>query len=259
MQKRKRLMNLTILAAILTVAPVITSCNYEGDATVGCSHVEKLVTGMGMLNSPKMPLGNIEAVDPTSKHVGFARKLVFADSDTEVDPEDSTTDISDASVLTVTFSGQIPTSLQAQVSTQLGESLQLHVENPSRHQLDQPQDILNRTANKQSILDLMTANPNYVYLLVYGGVSTTNVTFTKKTGSATSFSLSIGKDTFSGGVTYSCQGDLTQTVTQVNSLPTPYKITFFKVVQISKTDGGDLTTKVYDGDVSTLDWTQATF
>ena len=57
-------------------------------------------------------------------------------------------------------------SLQAQVGAQLSESLQLHVENSARHQLNQPVDVLNRPANKQALLDFIKSNPDQIYVLV---------------------------------------------------------------------------------------------
>jgi hypothetical protein len=257
MSNLKRPKYIVLFTAVALLTLIGAACNYHGDATVGCSQVGKLLTGMGMLNSPKVLLGNIEALDPATKRVAFAMRLSLNDGDAEVVPEADSTDISDASNLNITFAGKIselPQSLQVQLSSQIAQSLQLHVENSHRSQLDRPVDVLNRAGNKQSILDLMNANPSQIYVLVFGGVATTRVTFQKKVGTENSFSITFGKDTFSGNVNYSCQGDLTEVVNAANVAHT---LTFFKVLQITKTGVGDLTVSILQQNVADYDWTQA--
>lgn len=246
-----------MLALVACVVPFVAGCDYHGDATVGCSNIGKLQTGMGVLNTPRVLLGNFIIIDPKSKKGGGGQKLVTEPADVEIAPEDSTTDISDASGLNITFSGTVPSSFQVQLQSQLAESIQLHMENAQRHQIDQLVTVLNRPANLGQVLSLVKQNADQIYLLVWAGVTATNVTFQLKNGTQNSISLNLGKDSFSGSVNYSCQGDLSQKVDLANTKST---LSFFKVMQVVATaDGNALTIKPFAENLGDYDFSQATF
>lgn len=245
-----------LVIAVCGISLVLGACHYEGDATVGCSHIEKLQTDVGMLNTPRLLLGNFIIVDPQSKNVGGGLKLITETGDIEVVPQDNSTDLSDASALNITFSGKVPSEFDAQLQSQLAENIQLHVENAERHQIDQLVAVLNRPANQQ-VLAQIKQRPDEIFLLVWAGVTSTRLTFGLKNGSQNSISLNLGKDSFSGSVNYSCQGDLSQTVTAVNATNT---LSFFKVMQVIQTaDGKSLSIQPFAGNLEDYNLQQAVY
>lgn len=248
--------------SLLVLMSGVTSCHYNGDVTVGCSKVGRLETPMGFVNSPGLPVGNIESLDVSqdgTKTMTFVRKATFDPAEVKITPDTDHTDISNTSELDVSVNASVSASklqaINAAAKSQVSSNIQLTLENSQRHQFDDPAAILNQDATKTDLISRIKSNPGTTYIFVYGGTSATGVKFSLKNGTQNSLSFSFGSDSFSGSVNYSCQGDLNETVSADNEKTV---IVFFKAVKVVMApDGQSLTTQAITENIGDYNWTHA--
>ena len=248
-----RAIAICLFALTLSATLGFYTCNTKKvDALVGCSHIGKLQTGMGLLNVPQELIGNVIVLDPASHATGFGGRLNFADGDLDKSSAEDTTDLSDSSALSINFSADLPATVKVTLSSALTDATQLHLEKSERHQFKRPGDLVNSSDNQKFITKLIDDNPNTKIVLVDAGVAAQKVTFALKNGTQNTVNVNVpGTGDFELSVNYSCQGDLNQTV----SAEATHNIeTFFKVDEIQKNADGSLAIKVFTDKLNDYDF-----
>jgi len=235
---------------------LLASCHVrELGATVGCGNIQKLQTGMGLLNTPGVLLGNIIDLDPGSKHAGYGGRFIFQNADVTIQPGDNKTQISDSSALSITFSGQVSKEVSAQLASQLSDNMQLNLANSEHHQIDHPDPILNRSDNLTTLKNKLLNAQGHRFLLVVAGNTAQSVTFSLKSGTTNKLSVNIpNTGQFDLTVDYSCQGDLTKELSAEHAAG---NLTFFKVSEIVLNSDNSLSTKTFDQNLGDYDLTNA--
>lgn len=237
----------TVLAILL----LLTGC--KTDATVSCSNISMLQTGMGLLNSEGVVLGNLIDLDPVSKHAGFQSGLSDFDQskDVTIAPDSDTSQISSDTGLTVSFSGNLNQKVSADLTSALTQNIQLNLANSNRHQITLPVEVLNRPANKAVLNSVQ--HPGHILVLVVAGNTSGSATFALKNGSTNELKLSVDNQDFDLQVNYECQGNLNQTVSADRA---KNSLTFFKVVQVVANSDGSFTTMAFPGNLTDYDLSQ---
>jgi hypothetical protein len=232
----------------------LMSCVKKGSATVSCQHIDKLQTGLGLLNTPNLLLGNVIEIDPSINHASHKDKVDLQDGDAPVTPGDETTNISSSSSLDIKFSANVPSTVTAGLTSGLSDSMQLQLTGSVRHQIDHPDPVLNRSANVTRLLDdLKNAPAGHRFLLVVAGNAAQSVNFTLKNGTNNKLTVDVpGTGKFELDVDYQCQGDLTKKISEKNAQG---MMSFFKVVEILKNSDGSLSTTTFNGNLGDYDLT----
>ena len=226
----------------LSLLVTLTGCK---TASVTCTHIERLESGLGFLNLPNEVVGNIIEIVPASKTGGFKEKLITRDGDVSITPGDSETDISQSSDLDIELSADIPSTAQAALKTQISNNLILKLTNSQRHQIDQPEVVLNRAENQDTIKGFFAHAPTgHRFLLVFGGNSAESVDFSVKHANDNTVTVNVpGTGNFSVKVNFDCQGELTK---KIEPIKANHMVAFFKVVEIFENSDNTISTRPFE-------------
>ncbi len=243
----------------------LIGCKRKGSAIVSCTHIEKLETGLGLLNIPDVLVGNVIEIVPSTKKGSHKASIKLDSGDISVTAGNAVTDISHNSGLTITFSANIPGTATAALNSTLSDSMQLQLANSKRHQIDNPEPVLNRPDNLRLINGIFQNSlTGHRYLLVFGGNSADSVNFALKGGTTNRLTTTIPSvGSFELDVNYQCQGDLTTkaaaiTASAANAAGNGKDLpTFFKVVEIIKNADGSISVTTFDGDIADYDLSSA--
>jgi hypothetical protein len=227
---------------------LLTGCNTT--ATVSCNNIGMLQTGMGLLNSEGVVLGNLIDLDPVSKHAAFQSGLRDFDStkDVTIAPDSDESDISSDSALNISFSATLSAAESAALTSALTQDIQLKLTNSNRHQISLPVDVLNRAANKALLATVQ--HPGHTLVLVVAGNTSESATFALKNGSTNELKIAVAGKNFDLQVNYQCQGSLNQTVSADRAKSS---LTFFKIVQVVANNDGSFTTEAFPGKLTDYD------
>jgi hypothetical protein len=241
------------VALLLTSMLVLTACPKKGTATVSCGHIDKLQSGLGMLNLPQMKLGNVVQVSGTT--VAFKDAMDMTSGDVSLTPGDTATEIANSTALDITFSANIPGTADAGLKTALTNNMQLKLTNSQRHQIDHPETVVNRDSNKARLLGFFEhAGAGDKFLLIHAGNSAESVKFELKNGAANELHANIpGVGDFKLTIDYECQGSLSKAISAANS---NNMVAFFKVVELKKNSDGSISTAPF-AIPNDYDWTSA--
>ena len=248
--------SLALVVLTLPALLVLQMCPRKITANVGFNNLDKLQTSLGLINSSGVLLGNIVELDPVTKNVAGGTKLIFADADRTVQPGDATTDILDSTDLKISFSADVPSTVSAQLSSELANSTELNLKNSKRLQIDQVATVLNRNENLTALktkFEHLTSG--HRLLLVWAGNSAESVAFSLKKSSTNELNVNVpGTGKFNIQVNYTAQDALTKTLTPAAA---QNWVSFFKVVEIVLNADGSLSYKPFDGNTADLNWSQA--
>jgi hypothetical protein len=230
----------TAVVRLLTLALAVSLCGCD-TASVSCGNVAKLQTNMGLINTEGEVLGNLIELDPATKRAGYASELKNFDKDKDVtvNPDSDEADMDTSSGLDISFSMQLTATESAALTSQLSHSVQLKLTNSNRHQIKLPSDVINRPENVGVISGYM--HDGHHLVLVAAGNTAESAQFTTKNSLNNKLTLTLpaGKS-FNVTVNYQCQGALSETVAKDRAANA---LTFFKVVEIVKTQDGKFTTQ----------------
>jgi len=107
-----------------------------------------------------------------------------------------------------------------------------------RHQIKLPADVINRAENAAVIAGCI--RPSHHLVPVVAGNTSESAEFTTKNSAKNRLKLAISGKSFDVQVNYQCQGALSETVAKDRAANA---LTFFKVVEIVKTDQRSYTTQ----------------
>lgn len=231
------------IAFMLLGALAIAGCGGSDEATVSCSNLAKLTTGLGILNTEGEVLGNLIELDPKTKMTAYVGTVTLDPTkDVSITPVSDATDITSDAGLSVSFSANLTKSEKAELAADLTQNMQLQLKNTNRHQITEPYDVINRKENALLIKKLL--KNGFYLVLVQAGNTSEQATFGLKNGASSAVTLSAGGKSFNFAVNYQCQGDLAD---QVSADRASQALTFFKIVEIVEKPNGTLGVTPFSG------------
>ena len=188
---------------------IITSCKPQ-TATVKCSDLDRLDSGLGILNLPKLRNGMIIWLDSKNKKAERIVSVQLKDSDQSSGPKVDTTSLITKADFDVKVSADVPQTVQADLSAYVNSHTEYLLTQSVRKDINNPLGILNASAEAKSAAKAVP-NADDVLLFVSTEVSGEHIKLSIQSqsgGTAQANVVKFGKFTFE--ISYDCANTVEQ-------------------------------------------------